>query len=186
MRKLHTFLSFCTSIIVLSGCNSIDLPKGKSKGYSSYSIYKHSPANVPDFSNKKDRTNELIKNALKKEFEAKGVKAAESIEDAELVIAFLLIVQDTATSTAIRDYYVNSGGEILSKAHRLNMKEPKKYYTENYIRGSLVVDIVDREKNELIYRDYITRNVFDSLSEEERQQGIAEAVTEVTAEFFRK
>ena len=127
-----------------------------------------------------------IKTALKREFSERGLKEAKSIEDAELVIAYLLIVQDGATSTAIRDYYVDSGSDILSKAHRLNMKKPKKYYTDSYIKGSLVVDIVDREKNELIYRDYATRNVFDSQSEKERQQSIVEAVAEATEEFFRK
>ena len=186
MRKLYTLFSFCIGILLLNGCNSIDLPKGNSKGYSSYRIYKHSPNSIPDFSNRKDRTNELIKAALKKEFDAHGLKELDSIEDAELVIAFLLIVQDAATSTAIRDYYVNSGDAMLSKAHQLNMKKTKKYYTENYVKGSLVVDIVDKEKNELIYRDYVTRKIFDSLSEEERQQSITDAVAEVTAKFFRK
>ena len=186
MRQLCILFSLCIGVVLFYGCNSIDLPKGTSKGYSSYWIYKHSPDKMPDFSNRKDRTNERIKTALRKEFSEHGLKESKSIEDAELVIAFLLIVQDTATSTAVRDYYVNSGDEILSKAHRLNMKKTEKYYTENYIKGSLIVDIVDREKNELIYRDYVTHNVFDSLSEEERQQSIVEAVAEVTADFFRK
>lgn len=186
MKKLYALLSLCIGITLFIGCNSIDLPKGKSKGYSSYAIYKHSPDSMPDFSNKEDRTNGLIKTTLKQEFNRHGLEESESIKDAELVVAFLLIVQDSATSTAIRDYYVNSGGEILSKAHKLNLKKTKEYYMGSYIKGSLIVDIVDRENNELIYRDYVTRNVFDSQNEEERQQAIVEAVAEVTAKFFRK
>jgi hypothetical protein len=186
MSGLYTLLFLCIGITLFSGCNSIDLPKGKSKGYSSYAIYKHSPDRMPDFTNKEDRTNELIKTTLKQEFSKHGLEESESTKDAELVVAFLLVVQDLATSTAIRDYYVNSGGEILSKAHKLNRKKTKEYYTDRYIKGSLIVDIVDRENNELIYRDYVTRNVFDSQSEEERKQAIVEAVAEVTAKFFRK
>ncbi len=186
MKKLYALFSLCIGIMLFSGCNSIDLPKGKSKGYSSYAIYKYSPDSMPDFSNKESRTNELIKTTLKQKFSEHGLEESESIKDAELVVAFLLIVQDSATSTAIRDYYVNSGGEILSKAHKLNLKKTKEYYTDSYIKGSLIVDIVDRENNELIYRDYVTRNVFDSQNEEERQQAIVEAVAEVTAKFFRK
>ena len=185
MRRLYTLFSLCIGITLFSGCNSIDLPKGTSKGYSTYTIYKHSPDSAPGFLSKKDRTNKLIKTALKQEFSEHDLEESESIKDADLVIAFLLIVQDTASSTAIGDYYLNSGDEILTKAHRLNMKKTKKYYTESYIKGSLIVDIIDREENELIYRDYVTRNMFDSQSEEERQQTIVEAVAEVTEAFFQ-
>ena len=183
MSKLFTL---CIGITLLNGCNSIDLPKGTSKGYASYWIYKHSPENMPDFSNREDRTNELIKTALKQEFNEHGLKESESIKNADLVVAFLLIVQDAASSKAIRDYYINSGGEILSKAHRLNLKKTKKYYTDSYVTGSLIVDIIDQKNSELIYRDYVSRKVFDSQSEEELQQGIVEAVAEVTEKFFRK
>lgn len=186
IRNLRVLVYLCIGITLLGGCNSIDLPKGTSKGYSSYFIYKHSPENVPDFSSRKDRTNEQIKTVLKQEFSKHGLKESESIEDTELVVAFLLIAQDAATSTAIRDYYVSSGDEILSKAHRRNLKKTKKYYTEGYVKGSLIVDIVDKENSELVYRDYVTRIVFDSQSEEERQQSIAEAVAEVTEKFFSK
>ena len=186
MNKLYLLFSLCISIALLGGCASIDLPKGTSKGYSTYSIYKHSPNSVPDFSSKEDRTHELIKTALRHEFSKHGLKESGSVEDAELVISYLLVVQDGATSTAIRDYYVNSGSEILSKAHRRSFKKTKEYYTDKYVTGSLIFDIVDKKNNKLIYRDYVTRKMFDSLNAKEREQTIVEGVAEVTAEFFRK
>ena len=186
MKKLYTLVFLCIGIALLNGCNSIDLPKGKSKGYSSYRIYKHAPDSVPDFSSKEDRTHERIKAALRQEFSEHGLEESEPAEDAELVVAYLLIVQDGATSTAIRDYYISSGSKILSKAHRRSLRKPKKYYTDTYITGSLIVDIIDKKNNKLIYRDYATRKVFDYLSEEEREQTVVEVVAEATADFFRK
>lgn len=186
MKKRYTLFSLCLGIGLLGGCNSIDLPKGTSKGYSSYSIYKASPEKAPDFSSKEDRTHELIKTAIREKFSEHGLKESESVKDAELVVAYLVIVQDGASSTAIRDYYINSGSEILSKAHRRSFKKAKEYYTDTYITGSLIVDIIDKKNNKLIYRDHVTRKMFDSLSEEAREQSIFEGVAEVTAEFFRK
>ena len=147
---------------------------------------------MPDFSDREDRANELIKATLKQKFNEHGLKESESIEDAELVVTFLIIVQDGATSAAIRDYYMNSGDEILHKAHKRMVKKtnkPKKtdeYYTDNYVAGSLIVDIIDTKNNKLIYRDYMTRKIFDSMSEEERKQTVVEGIDEVTATFFRR
>ena len=141
---------------------------------------------MPDFSSRKARTHELIKTALREKFSEHGLSESESIDDSELVVAFLLIVQDAATSTAIRDYYMNSGSEILDKAHRRGFKKTKEYYTDTYVTGSLIVDIIDQKRHKLIYRNCVSRKMFDSLSEEEREQAIIEGVAEVTADFFRK
>ena len=103
LRKLYILSFLYIGIALLNGCKSIDLPKGTSKGYSSYSIYKHAPDRMPDFSSREDFTHELIKDTLRGKFSEKGLKESESIDDAELVIASLLIVQGNATSAAIRD-----------------------------------------------------------------------------------
>ena len=144
MRKRYLLFFLYIGIALLNGCKSIDLPKGTSKGYSSYSIYKHSPESMPDFLSREDSAHELIKTTLREKFSEKGLKESKSIDDAELVIAYLIVVQGNATSTAIRDYYINSGSEILSKAHKLHRKnanKSKKYYTDSYITGSLIVDL---------------------------------------------
>lgn len=189
MRKRYLLFFLYIGIVLLNGCKSIDLPKGTSKGYSTYSIYKHSPERMPDFSSRKDRSHEIIKDTIRQKFSEKGLKELESIDDAELVVAYLVVVQDNATSAAIRDYYINSGTEILSEAHkrhRKKAKKSKKYYTDSYLTGTLIVDVIDTESNELIYRDYATRLMFDSMAEEERDQAVVEAVSEVTAKFLRK
>ena len=98
LRKLYILSFLYIGIALLNGCKSIDLPKGTSKGYSSYSIYKHAPDRMPDFSSREDFTHELIKDTLRGKFSEKGLKESESIDDAELVIAYLLIVQGNATS----------------------------------------------------------------------------------------
>ncbi len=182
MKKRYTLLFMCLGMISISACftTRIEFPKGSSAGYSSYRIYKHSSHHVPDFSNREDLANERIQQALKDQFNAHGL--IESPEDAELIVAFLLLVQDTAVSTAISDYYINSGSAILSEAHR---RMAKKNPAGGYEAGSLVVDVIDKQSGNLIYRDYASREILEYLTDTERERRLNEAVAEAVAAFFK-
>ena len=184
MNKLYSLLSLCLGIVLLSACSTfkrIDLPKGNSAGYSSFRLYQHKSKHVPDFTNREDRVNAYLQTALKEEFEAHGLK--ESEQDAELIVAFLLIVQDTAVSTAISDYYITSGSDILSEAHR---RMGKKNLPGGYEAGAIVVDIIDKKSGEVIYRDFAKREVLDNLTPAEKEQRAKDAAVEAVATFFRK
>jgi hypothetical protein len=184
MNKLYSLLSLCLGIVLLSACSTfkrIDLPKGNSAGYSSFRLYQHKSKHVPDFTNREDRVNAYLQAALKEEFEAHGFK--ESEQDAELIVAFLLIVQDTAVSTAISDYYITSGSDILSEAHR---RMGKKNLPGGYEAGAIVVDIIDKKSGEVIYRDFAKREVLDNLTPAEKEQRAKDAAVEAVATFFRK
>ncbi|KRP37887.1 MAG: hypothetical protein ABS34_00460 [Opitutaceae bacterium BACL24 MAG-120322-bin51] len=184
MNKLYSLLSLCLGIVLLSACSTfkrIDLPKGNSAGYSSFRLYQHKSKHVPDFTNREDRVNAYLQAALKEEFEAHGLK--ESEQDAELIVAFLLIVQDTAVSTAISDYYITSGSDILSEAHR---RMGKKNLPGGYEAGAIVVDIIDKKSGEVIYRDFAKREVLDNLTPAEKEQRAKDAAVEAVATFFRK
>lgn len=182
MQKRYTRFSVWLGLAFLCACSTtrIDFPKGNSEGYSSYRIYKHSSNHVPDFSNREDLANKRIQQALKNQFNSHGL--TESPEDAELIVAFLLLVQDPAVSTAISDYYINSGSTILSEAHR---RMAKKNPAGGYEAGSLIVDIIDKNSGNLIYRDYASREILAYLTDEERERRLNEAVTEAVAAFFK-
>jgi hypothetical protein len=181
MTKLSSLLSLCIGIILLSGCSTtkIDLPKGNSEGYTSFRMYEHPSSHILDLSNPEDRANAWLQEALKSEFEANGLK--ESKDNAELIVAYLLVVQDTAVSTAISDYYMSSGSDILSEAHR---RMEKKNMPGGFEAGSIVVDIVDTNTGDLIYRNYASRQILPGLTDKERKTRIDQAVTDATTAFF--
>ncbi len=184
MKKHYTLLSLFLGIALLSGCSTtkkIDLPKGSSAGYSTFRMYQHNASHVPDFTNREDRVNAYLQSALKQEFEAQGLK--ESQEDAELIVAFLLIVQDTAVTTAISDYYVSSGSDILSLAHR---RMGKRNMPGGYEAGAIVVDIIDKQSGNVIYRDFAKREVLDYLTSAEKEKRAKAAAVEAVAAFFKK
>ena len=184
MKTHYSILSLCLGIVLLSGCSTskkIDLPKGNSAGYSSFRMYKHNPNHVPDFTNREDRVNAYLKDALKSEFEAQGLKESEA--NAELIVSFLLIVQNTAVTEAISDYYITSGSDIMSEAHR---RMGKKNLPGGYEAGAIVVDIIDKDSGEIIYRDFAKREVLDYLTPAEKEQRARDAAVEAVATFFRK
>ena len=183
MKKTYSLLSLCLGIVLLSGCSTtrIDQPKGSSAGYSTFRLYQHNPNHVPDFTNREDRVNEYLQSTLRDEFKAQGLK--ESEENAELIVSFLLIVQDTAVTTAISDYYINSGSDILSEAHR---RMGKKNRPGGYEAGAIIVDIIDKDSGDLIYRDFAKREVLDYLTPAEKEKRTKEAAVEAVAAFFKK
>lgn len=184
MKKYYSLFSLCLGIVLLCGCSTtkkIDLPKGNSAGYSTFRLYQHQTSHVPDFTNREDRVNAYLQSALKEEFEAQGLK--ESQGNAELVVSFLLIIQDTAVSTAISDYYITSGSDILSEAHR---RLGKKNLPGGYEAGAIIVDIIDKNTGDLIYRDFAKREVLDYLTPAEKEKRAKEAAVEAVAAFFKQ
>lgn len=184
MKKLYTLISLCFGIILLSGCSTtkkIDFPKGSSAGYSTFRMYEHNPDHVPDFTNREDRVNSYLKSALESEFKAQGLQ--ESPENAELIVSFLLVVQNTAVTAAVSDYYVSSGSDIVSEAHRRLGKSNK---PSGYEAGAIVVDIIDKDSGTVIYRNFAKREVLDYLTPAEKEKYTKEAAVEAVADFFKR
>ncbi|MFQ3223971.1 MAG: hypothetical protein ACI8Z5_000211 [Lentimonas sp.] len=182
MKKTFALLSVCLGIALLSGCSTtqkIDLPQGTSKGYTSYRYYRDGPSN-PNFADREDEVHHIIQEQMSKELQAHGLK--RSPNDAELVIAYLVVMQDTAVSTAISDYYISSGSDILSEAHR---RMGKKNLPGSYEQGALVIDIIDKNTGNLIYRDFAKREKKAYLNLDERNVQVKTAVTEALAAFFK-
>lgn len=182
MNKILTLLATCLGITLLSGCaltKKIDLPKGTSDGYSSYRLYRDGPSN-PNFADREDAVHFIIQEELGKALQAHGLK--RDPDNAELIVAYLVVTQNTAVSTAISDYYINSGSDILSEAHRRMLK---KDLHGSYEQGALIIDIIDKNTGDLIYRDYAKREILAYLNTEERNARVRSAVEDALAAFFK-
>ena len=182
MKKTFALLSLCLGIALLSGCSTtakVELPKGSSKGYTTYRLYRDGPSN-PNFADREDEVNFIIQEELGKALQTHGLK--RSPEDAELIVAYLLVTQTTAVTTAISDYYINSGSQVLSEAHR---RMQKKDMPGSFEQGALIIDIIDKNTGDLIYRDFAKREILNYLNVEERNARVKSAVDEALAAFFK-
>lgn len=181
MKTQTLFGSLLTALLLLTGCSSIDMPKGSSSGYSSYRLYKEMPSGTTHFANREDEVHKILQTEMNAVFQEKGLQ--EASDDAELIVAYLVLVQNNAVSTGIGDYYINSGSDIVSYAHK--QVAIKKDMPMSFEAGTLVIDVIDAKKRKLIYRDYSSKELLPELSIAERNQRAKDAVDEALAKFFR-
>jgi hypothetical protein len=181
MKRLPLFfLSLVTLIFVACASQRVAMPKQTAKGYGTYRFYNPNLENLPVFADRTVQASKIIQQRLAERLEGIGLRQAA--EDAELLVAHLLVVQNNAVSTTINDYYLNSGSEILSVAHdRVANQE----LGRSIEIGTLVVDVVDIKQQKLIYRSYATRDIVEGMSDAQRETYVQSAVDEAIARFVK-
>ncbi len=182
MKMKHLLLAL-TAILAgtFVGCKSVDLPKGTSAGYSSFRLYRELPANSAQFADKDDQAHAAIQNEIVSNLTRGGLK--ETGDDAELIVAYLILIQDNAASTAIDNYYINSGSEILSYAHKKVAIEGN--YSRDFKAGTLIIDVIDAKERKLIYRNHASKQIVENLDDAERAARIKSAVDEAISAFIQ-
>lgn len=117
-----------------------------------------------------------VQQAITRNMTARGIKPADGVGD--VVVAYLLIVGDNVSTTAIRDYFGQgrSSAELQEKAQKAvtSSRNPNLFEV-----GTLVVDIIDARSFELLQRRYVTRPTLGDVKPEERTRHIAGAVDEL-------
>ena len=178
------FLSFLLAPIVLlfSACGpSVDMPSGRSKGYTSARLVQGTKK--PTFAEVDASTNRMIQKALANSFRSNGLQVGGA--DAELIVGYLLIIQDNASTLLIDDYfgYGRDAEHIADVAHVRGVVDNER--PDRFERGGIVIDVMDAKTNKLVYRNFAKRDIHRGLSDSARQQRIQEAVNEAMQKFFR-
>ena len=168
---------------LISGCESIDMPQGTSAGYRSAKLVKPDPTLGPVYADKDAVVHGMIQKSLAKEFRSAGFAVGQS--DAELVVAYLPIIQDGTSTKSVSDYFGQgrNSGALLEEAHRRGVLEAEGRQ-DFYEAGTLVVDVIDARTGELVYRNFATRPVVPGTADAVRQARIDRVVAEALADFF--
>lgn len=174
-------LLFLLPIALFSACQTVPQPKGSSHGYRSARLVR--PHSAPAVANPDDRVNHAIQSALASTFHARGFAIQSA--NADLIVAYLILVQDNVTTTMINDYFGSgrSAMDIADFAHERGVIRNNK--ADSYQAGTLVIDIIDSKTGKLIYRDYATRDVTGGLSDAQLKAHADSAVQQALAKFFR-
>jgi hypothetical protein len=173
-----SFLASCSS--------SVDMPKGTAKGHHSARLI--NPGGMvkpaPDFLPELPKVNRMVQKALAQDFKAHGMSVGSPGSD--LVVGYLLIVQNNGATTAFDDYfgYGRSVDAIVDEAHKRGVlsKNPR---PDAFVTGAIVVDVLDAKTNKLIYRNFAKRDIARNISDSARQQRINQTVQEALAPFFK-
>ena len=179
-RTAITSLTLC-AMGILIGCSTISMPKGTSKGYSSARFVRVKESPMRGVSNNK-ALNQKLKQVIAAEMRRNGIDVAASGGD--LVIAFMLMKQNNASTASINHYYGYSDDseKISEKVHKKIAKDGGR---ELFERGAIIIDLIDAKSSKLIYRNYAVRDVLGKVSAQERNKRIQSAVTEALADFFK-
>lgn len=171
------------ALAALSGCNSTNIrsPKGTSEGYTTYRLYRQAPEDLPAFANREDVANRAVQDALHEQFQSHGFTVDQ--DNAQLIVTYLILLQTNVASTAISDYYVSSGSDILSYAHKKVAIDGD--YPIDWEAGTLVVDVIDTADRTVVFRGHASREILEDLPVEERVRRIDEGVAEILAGFFK-
>ncbi len=179
------FLSAAVAIAALGvvSCAGIDKPQGHSKGYSSARLVKVDKNRLPPFAEDSDKVNGWIQQSLASQFRSNGLSIDPN--NAELVVAYLLVIQDNASTVAIDDYfgYGRDSEKILDEAHMKGVVKSDR--PDKFERGAIVIDVLDAKTNKLVYRNWAVRDTAPGLSDSARRQRIDQAIAEALAPFFR-
>ena len=167
---------------LLSACQTVEQPKGSAHGYKSARLVR--PTSTPTFANSDDRANHAIQSALASTFRSKGF--AVDPANADLTVAYLIVLQDNATTQLIDKYFGfgRSSMQIADIAHDRGVIRNNR--ADYYRAGTVVIDIIDNKTGKLVYRDYATRDVTNDLSDAQLQAHANSAVQQALAKFFRK
>jgi hypothetical protein len=175
-------LLFVLPLALLPACQTVAQPKGSSHGYRSARLVR--PHAAPAVANPDDRVNHAIQSALASTFRANGFDIQSP--DAELTVAYLVLVQDNVTTTLINDYFGfgRNAMDIANLAHERGVI--RNNTADSYESGTVVIDILDNKTGKLVYRDHATRDVTGGLSDAQLKARADSAVQQALAKFFRK
>lgn len=169
------------AIACLPACKTVEQPKGSAHGYKSARLVR--PTSAPTFANPDDRANHAIQSALASVLRSKGFAIDSS--NADLTVAYLIVVQDNVSTRLIDDYFGfgRSSMQIADIAHDRGVIRNNR--ADYYQAGTVVIDIIDNKTGKLVYRDYATRDVTGNLSDAQLQERANSAVQQALARFFR-
>jgi hypothetical protein len=174
-----------TAIICLAfvSCSTnVDMPKGTSKGYSSARLIQRD-SNLPAITKPIEKqVHGMIQNSISKQFTSRGMTYGKG--DADLIVAYLVIYQEPGMTADFREYfgYGRNADDIAMLAHDRGALGSR---SEFFRQAGIVVDVVDRSTNKLVYRGFSKNDVVKGASDSTRAARIDAAVTQALAPFFK-
>lgn len=130
---------------------------------------------------------ERMREATDKALRARGFRE-NSVKRGDFLVHYQVSAQTKQNAAAFNDYYNREGmhgsvstgtyGSSVAIGYSTGSKKPK-----TYREGTIVIDILDRERKELIWRGYGEGKLPQSMSLGKRNQIIREVVPAILSKF---
>jgi hypothetical protein len=184
IRSLITRPALVLAAAIVTACApSVDMPKGTSKGFHSARLIQRDPQ-APAITNATERQiHGMIQSALAKQFTANGL--AWDKGDADLVVAYMVIYQETGMTTSYDDYfgYGRNASEIAEVVHTRGVIKSNR--PDYFRQAGILVDVIDARTNKLVFRNLAKGDVVTGASPATRASRINAGVAQALEPFFR-
>jgi hypothetical protein len=177
------------AVVVLTICSctpTVEKAKGTSRGYQSARFVE---TKIPDRAASSQKLEDnpefhvAVRRAITREFDANGVSMTGG--SADLIIAYMLLRQNSVATTMNNDYFGNGRNPmaILEEAHSRGVLKNKR--PDDFLRGAIVIDVLDARTNKLVFRNYAVRPIMEGVDAATRQNRLNAAVSQALAPFFK-
>ncbi len=180
------FLMFLAAGILFSACNSVKVVSDKdpSADFSQYKTFEYYGWQKDSDKLLNDLDKRRIEEAFAREFKARGMELVKSGGDA--VVALFIVVDTETSTTAYTNHYgmggYNYGPYGWGGGWGMGMGTSTTTYSENqYNVGTLVCDVFDAERKELVWESVGSGTINENPKN--REDRINKAVAKIMAEY---
>lgn len=174
--KKSFFLTLGLTVLLLAGCSStppstVDTGPIRATSFSFIAGVAQRPA--PEFADRRQPVHTMIQAAITQNLSGRGLSKLP--KDGDLIVAYLVIVGNNASTEAISTYfgYGRDAAALQEKAHEAytNNKNPNRFEA-----GTLLIDLIDAQTYQLLKRSFVVRPLLRNPTAEVQAARIQEAV----------
>lgn len=165
----------CVALVLVAGCSRFQVRTVQDPAvrFSDYESWAWVPRNVapPVDQRLQDRALErIVRAGVTRAMAVKGY-APGTVSAADLLVTYRLVSADRQVAGAPRGYVADGAGSWVRAD----------WSSDSYERGSLVVDLYDRERRRLVWRGMATARLLPHLSHDARVERVTKAIDEIMA-----
>lgn len=178
MKTILTIILFCSFFVV--NAQKVTTDVDENVDFSKYKTYQF--LGWQDDSDKilNDLDKKRMRDAFTAELESRGLKMVKS--GADMAISLYLVITQETSTTAYTNYYGGTGYGFRRGGRAWVNGYSTTQYTENdYLEGTLVMDVLDSESKELVWQAVATKTVQENPKK--REKSIPKTVKKLMKKF---
>ncbi|WP_167495830.1 MULTISPECIES: DUF4136 domain-containing protein [Desulfosediminicola] len=185
---MRTLLVLCSIVFLLGGCSTMEVQHSTNSSEKLSSLTSFAWIDSVEDGGRvrtpKPEVDRFVRQAVERELVVKGYSRAEP-DSADFLISWFGKLDEKIQHQDISHFYRSYGyGSALAAALPETVEEGS--IQKSYKEGTLVIDIVDRESGNLIWRGSATDTIVRKVDEREAGMIINKAVREIMNGFPRR
>ncbi len=184
--KSHTnhFLAATLLMLLVTGCAPIEIRVDYSKDinfdkYQSFSWIPNEQLDIVDINFEKKMLDDLVTSTANNALKDKGFAAND--DNPDLLISYFLVVDRKTDVYVVDNYYSNIPYAIPPTTS--STRDYQRLRENTYEQGILIIDIVDRQTKERIWRGNAQSRIGIYTEPEKQQKRVISAVNKILSNF---